>query len=325
MEVAVARLPDRGEELDECAAGSAARRRFRGVAARSAPAQRAARPLPPGRSRVRQPQVGPGLAGPAVPPLDSTFRGSAASSHLSVTRSNSESKRWKEPSDGRPKADRVHTWVRRERAGEVLPEGLESSRPTLSRSRPGGTRSPSQRARLSMDDSSRRRAQVAFSIRRVEVSTRGPPRRRRRRTRAGRRSRDSARSRPPGGRARRCGEVAGGLAICRSHAHARASSGRGAGARRRRARRRSAVRRAELRAAVGGRRIAADDGAEQRVVVAGEVLRRAVERRSRRRARAAAGRSASRRSSRRRPAPGARPRPRGRASSGTGSTAPRAR
>ena len=71
--------------------------------------------------------------------------------------------------------------------------------------------------------------------------------------------------------------------------------------------------------------VPADDRAEQGVVVAGEVLRRAVQRRSRRRARAAAGAPASRRSSRRRRGRDARPRLRGRASSGTGSTAPRAR
>ena len=69
-----------------------------------------------------------------------------------------------------------------------------SSSPTESRSRPGGTRSPSQRERASIRDVTPPRL-VMFAISFVLVSTRARPRRPRRRRTGGRRSPGSGRSR----------------------------------------------------------------------------------------------------------------------------------
>ena len=151
-------------------------------------------------------------------------------------------------------------------------------------------RSPSQRWRLSIEAPTCRRGEVAFAISRVEVSTGARPRRPRRRRRSGRRSPGSGRGSTFGWPARRVGDVGGGRGLAADanlerleaaqeqpapdRAPGRCRSGRGS-----------------VRSSSGGvpgsRQTTAPSSASS---WPGEVLRRAVERRSRRRARAAAGR-----------------------------------
>ena len=164
---------------------------------------------------------------------------------------------------------------------------------------------------------------VAFVMTRVRSRHAAPRRRRRRRTRGARRSPDSGRSARPGAPPA-CARARAAVSVCRSTRNGeRPQAAEQEPARVRRGD--DPERAAELCESRGALFVAGDDDAEQDVVVAREVLRRAVEHEvGAVLQRAEVHRRGDGRvddDGRRR----ARRRPRGRASSGTGSTAPRAR